>query len=330
MPNPLRLILLIVLPVLTLMSQPALSQNLDDPFRPDWLAPNDTKFLQTGLALEGLYVGLIDGEWGSGSQRALDKFLAGRVSGQQVTYRDLGPLVQRTQLAIQVDFWQGLADFPDKVSFLVPLAIVQQDRGSDLFTLASADGSLKIRLLEQDKDKTVEMHQWLIDNHKGTKQELYQNYDDSRLITSGILKSGKTVYLRSEFTRAGSIVTVLVQYEPWQKARGALIVSSITYQGVASLSLDSYSPLAALLREGSQPARPAQPVGGGVGISRPAPGTGSGSPAGGGSGGGIGISRPAPGTGSQPGIGSGGGISRPSAPVASHSFTIPTLPPAAD
>ncbi|WP_319825748.1 hypothetical protein [Thalassovita sp.] len=325
----LRQILQIALPLLILLSQPVAAQQLDDPFKPEWLPPNDTKYLQTGLALEGLYVGLIDGEWGSGSQRALDKFLAGRVSGQQITYRDLAPLVQRTQLSIQADFWQGITDFPDKVSFLAPLAIVQQDRGSDLYTLSSPDGSLKIRLIEQEKDKTIEMHQWLIDNHKGTKQELYQNYDDARLITSGVLKSGKTVYLRSQFTRAGTIVTVLVQYEPWQKERGALISSSITFDGMASLSLDSYSPLAEILRLANRPARPSQPVGGGgIGISRPAPG-GAGRP-GGGTGSGAGISRPAPGSATQPGSGSGGGIARPSAPIASHTFTIPALPGMAD
>lgn len=326
----LRPILMIALTVLALAgAKPAAAQTLDEPFKPDWMSNADLKFLQTGLTLEGLYLGLIDGEWGPGSQSALDKSL-GKSGNQRLG--DLLPLLQRTQIAIQTDFWQGVNDFTEKATFLAPMTVVQQDMGSDLFTLQSADGSLKIRLIENDKDKTIEMHQWLLDNHKGAKQDLYRNYTEQRLITSGVLKSGKTVYLRSEYARSKTIVTVLVQYEPWQKERGALVAASISFEGPTFLTLDQYGSLGALLRQGTQPVRPSQPVSGGGGISRPAPGTGGGQqpeqP-----GGGIGISRPAPGTGptpAQPGTAGGGGIARPSAPVASMSFDIPALPTAAE
>lgn len=36
----------------------------------------DIRYLQVGLALEGGHVGLIDGRWGAGSQRALEAFTA--------------------------------------------------------------------------------------------------------------------------------------------------------------------------------------------------------------------------------------------------------------
>lgn len=305
---PLRLFLLPILVVISLVFSLscAQAQNSSDVFKPDWLSKNDAKFLQTGLTLEGLYVGLIDGDFGKGSLRALDRFMAGRYGGGQLKYRDLKPLVQRTMTAIQVDFWQGVNDFPRKATFLAPMAIMEQDHGSDLFTLQTADGSLKIRMIENDKDKTIEMHEWLLDNHKGTKQELYQSYNEKHLITSGKLKSGKTVYLRSQYARVGTIITVLVQYEPWQKARGALISASISFDGPTSLSLDRASPLGALLHQESRPAKPSQPVSGG--ISRPAPGAGF---------------QP-----SQPGNGGGSVIARPSVPVASNSFVLPDLPPA--
>jgi hypothetical protein len=353
--------LLAFLSALILWVAPAAAQELDEPFKPDWLSKEEARYLQTGLTLEGLYVGLIDGDWGRGSQAALDKFMAGRNSGQ-LRYRDLAPLVQRTQQAIQTDFWQGINDFPKRATFLAPMAILQQDYGSELFTLQSPDNSLKIRLIDNDKDKTIEMHQWLIDNHKGTKQELYQKYTDQRLVTSGVLGSGKTVYLRSEYAKSNAIVTVLVQYEPWQRERGMLVAASINYEGWGiGLALPDYSPLARLLEQpGGRAARPSEPVkpvtgGGGGGIARSEPGKGGGqqpaqpSQPGNGGGNGGGISRSEPGTGgsgertpdigsggsggSNPGIGSGGsggGISRPSAPIAanSQSFSIPALPPA--
>ena len=155
--TPLRLFLLPFLAVTVLMLgwSNAKAQNSNDVFKPDWLSPSDARFLQTGLALEGLYVGLIDGDFGTGSLRALDRFMAGRYAGGQLKYQDLKPLVQRTMKAIQVDFWQGVNDFPNKATFLAPMAIMEQDRDSDLFTLQTADGSLKIRMIENDKDKTI-------------------------------------------------------------------------------------------------------------------------------------------------------------------------------
>lgn len=298
------------------------AQTLDDPFNPDWLSDDEARFLQTGLTLEGLYVGLIDGDFGRGSQAALDKFMSGRTSGQ-LRYRDLAPLVRRTQQLIQTDFWQGVNDFPKRATFLAPMAILERDTSSELFTLQSPDNSLKIRLIDNDKDKTVEMHEWLIENHKGTKQELYQKYNDQRLVTSGVLKSGKTVYLRSEYSKSQAIVTVLVQYEPWQKERGALVAASINFAGWGiGLGLSDYSPLARLLEQ-PDAARPTEPVkpatGGGSGIARSEPGTGGG------------ISRSQPGTGgSAPRVGSdtGGGIGRSAAPIAANSlsFSIPPLP----
>lgn len=328
------------------------AQELDEPFKPDWLSDHEARYLQTGLTLEGLYVGLIDGDWGRGSQAALDKFMAGRTSGSTLTYRDFAPLVRRTQEAIQTDFWQGINDFPNRATFLAPMAILEQDRNSELFTLQSPDNSLKIRMIDNDREKTIEMHQWLIDNHKGTQQELYQKYTDSRLVTSGVLGSGKTVYLRSEYARSNVIVTVLVQYEPWQKERGALVAASINFDGYGTvLALPEHSPLAQLLDGGStgsaRPSEPVKPVfgggGSGGGISRSEPGTGGRQPAqpGNGGSGGGGIARTQPGTGGgNPGIGAGGsggsggsvgGIGRPAAPIAGHSlsFNIPPLPPAA-
>ncbi|THD76304.1 hypothetical protein E7681_00230 [Thalassobius vesicularis] len=320
MTRSLRVILLIALPLLTLGSA-LRAQSMDDPFRPDWMSYSDLQFLQTGLTLQGLYVGLIDGKWGKGSQGALERAL-GRASGSDIRNRDLLPLLQATRDAIQTDFWQGVTDFPDKVTFLAPMSVVQQDLGSELFTLQSPDQSLKIRLIENDKDKTVEMHKWLIENHKGTKQQLYQKYDKTVLITSGLLGNGKTVYLRSQYARSQTIVTVLVQYDPSEKERGQLVAASISYDRPITLTLDQYGTLARLMSEGTTPVRPSQPAQPGGGIS------------GGGSGGGIGISRPAPGTGTQPappaqpGGGSGGGIGigRPAAPIASGSFTIPPVP----
>jgi len=314
----------------------AIADDLDTPFPPQWMSPEEARFLQTGLTLEGLYVGLIDGKWGSGSQAALDKFMAGRLKGRQLTYGDLRPLVQRTQQAIQTDFWQGINDFPDRATFLAPMAILQQDKSSDLFTLQTTDNSLKIRLIDNDKDKTIEMHQWLIDNHKGTKPELYQKYTDKRLVTSGKLKSGKTVYLRSEYAKSGVIVTVLVQYEPWQKDRGALIAASINYEGWGiRLGIPTNSPLTRLLGGGdgstSRPSKPVTPAtGGSGGISRSQPGTGS-QPAQPSSGG---IARSQPGSGGTPVTGTGGsggssgGISRPVTGVAANSmsFSIPPVP----
>lgn len=316
--------------LILLVSPVAAQQNLDDPFKPDWLSDDEARFLQTGLTLEGLYVGLIDGDFGRGSMAALDKFMAGRTSGV-LKYRDLAPLVQRTQQAIQTDFWQGINDFPKRATFLAPMAILEQDTSSDLFTLQSPDNSLKIRLIDNDREKTIEMHKWLIDNHKGTKQELYQKYNDERLVTSGKLKSGKTVYLRSEYSKSQTIVTVLVQYEPWQKERGALVAASISFSGWGiGLGLSDYSPLSRLLEQPGGAARPSDPVkpatggGSGGGISRSQPGTVSQPAQPGGSGGsGAGISRSEGGSG-----GSGGGIGRAAAPIAGHSlsFSIPPLP----
>ncbi len=352
------LLWLLCLPLVLILPQAGTAQQrsiAQDVFKPDWLGRQEARYLQAGLTLEGLYLGLLDGEWGKGSQSALDRYLSARGQGTRaIVYGDLLPLVTATQATIQIEFWQGVNDFPKKATFLAPMALMQPDTTAEHFTLKSGDGSLLVRLIENDKDQTISMHQWLIDNHAGSTKELYRNYSDQRLITSGLLKSGKTVYLRSEYAKSNSIVTVLVQYEPFQKMRGQMIAASISYEGYGTaIGLPQGSAIGDLLNLNRETARPSEPVrpvfgsggsggdgaGGGGGISRPAPimrpehppqGNQPAPP----TGGGIGIARPAPGTGpSQPGIGaggSGGGIARPAAPIAANSlsFAIPSLPPA--
>lgn len=44
---------------------------LAEPFDAGELTAAETRFLQAGLAFEGVYLGLLDGEWGDMSQRAL-------------------------------------------------------------------------------------------------------------------------------------------------------------------------------------------------------------------------------------------------------------------
>lgn len=66
----------------------------NDPFDARRLASDERRFLQAALGFAGPYLGLLDGDWGRGSQSALETAL-GHIAPSDITFGHLRPLVAR-------------------------------------------------------------------------------------------------------------------------------------------------------------------------------------------------------------------------------------------
>ena len=203
----------------------SLAQERESEFDARLLTVDEKRYLQAALIFEGTYVGLLDGQWGQGSQTALMHYAGRRSSDDVVRNRDLVPLLSAFGAELLSAGWRVLYSDATDQSYLVPISLVEIDKSTEHPTLQTPDGSLLIRALAEFPQKSFEMHDWLRANHAGPA-EIYQSYRESRWITSAQLRGGKFAYLRSSRLKT-FIISILVQYEPWQKRRGQLIVSSI-------------------------------------------------------------------------------------------------------
>nr|WP_245398559.1 serine protease [Oceaniglobus trochenteri] len=115
------------------------------------------------------------------------------------------------------------------------------------------------------------MHDWARANHAGNAPA-YSSASDDRVITAATLASGRRVYLRS-WLREGVFLTLLIQSEPSQFNRAALIAASLKAGYAADITPGDR--LLALVAPVPAPARP----GGGIArapdrsdpVGRPAP-----------------------------------------------------------
>ncbi|MCI4662008.1 MAG: hypothetical protein MRY63_09345 [Neomegalonema sp.] len=149
------------------------------------------------MALEGDYLGLLDGRWGQRSQQA---FLAFRDRQNLTSLASAYTrLIDLNQMA------SARYDFRDRrieafgVSLLVPTRLLgsQTDPEAGEWIWKSSDGSLLITLQESDMQTAQYLHEsaghgWI----DGTPS--YQLRQPARWVTSGSSDRGEGLYLRSD------------------------------------------------------------------------------------------------------------------------------------
>ena len=84
------------------------------------LTVEEKRFLQAGLAFANAYNGLLDGAWGSGSQRALERYEVRNGRSEFVTNADVLFLALETYKILDKDGWVRQYSSALDMSFLVP------------------------------------------------------------------------------------------------------------------------------------------------------------------------------------------------------------------
>lgn len=215
------------------------------PFHPSHLTVDELRFLQAVLAYTNHYNGLLDGDWGPASQRALEQaFHKGDRAGAP------------TNLYVSVLAYVGEAAFIEKgwkieafnaygLSMLVPFETIELGGESELFfNLEDTSSSLRYSLTSGDVAFTQQFHDYAWEK---SDQPIapYSLRRDGLAVTSVTLTDGHTLYTRSDLI-GERWSTVIITAAPEDAGPLAMVTASISSGRWRPLGL----PSGGLLRQG--------------------------------------------------------------------------------
>ncbi len=178
------------------------ADQLRDEFDARMLTDQEKRLLQAGLAFANVYNGLIDGAWGSGSQRALERFTAENGgSSAFVTNADAVYAAMRAFSAINSEGWERQYISALDMSFLVPTAALVDGAPSDAFVSMNVSGRSIGYSMTIDNGTAAEgYHAYTARQAVG---EVYSVRRPKLWITSARSAAGVTLYTRSDFRTTG-------------------------------------------------------------------------------------------------------------------------------
>jgi S1-C subfamily serine protease len=165
------------------------------------LTQAEKRFLQVSLAFLGHYNGLIDGAWGQGSQRALERYNLAEGRTPFVSNADVLFLAVEGVTALETHGWVRQYNSGLDMSFLVPTIGLTARDGSEAFANFDVVGtSIGYSLTIGDEGQVVRLHDYtaaeaVIEPYLVRKPGLW--------ITSARTASGRSLYTRSDHRRGG-------------------------------------------------------------------------------------------------------------------------------
>lgn len=203
-----RLLPVIVAIVVGLSSSVSARELLQLEFDARPLTFGEKRFLQTALAFEDHYKGLMDGEWGARSQRALEAFTADVADGPPY-WGFVGILALSLFDRIDEHGWAIERIDSLGLSFLVPTGSIIRLADSTYFTNWEHEGSsLSYALATTDASRAAGFHEFTLDRH-GSRDELYTVRDRRLWITRATKADGEIIYTRSDFVNGGWSTIIL-------------------------------------------------------------------------------------------------------------------------
>ena len=189
------------------------------------LTDQEKRLLQAGLAFANFYNGLIDGAWGSGSQRALERFTAeSGGSAAFVTNADAVLAAMEAFTAINAEGWERQYVSALDMSFLVPTAALVDGETSDAFVNMNVSGRSIGYSMTIDTGAAAETyHAYTARQAVG---EVYTVRRPKLWITSARTPDGVTLYTRSDL-RAGGWSTLMISGADRDAGALAAITGSI-------------------------------------------------------------------------------------------------------
>lgn len=199
----LRILVLVLLFLIQIAPARAFTADqLADEFDARLLTDQEKRLLQTGLAFANVYNGLIDGAWGSGSQRALERFTAeSGGSAAYVTNADAVLAAMQAFTAINAEGWERQYISALDMSFLVPTAVLVDGAPSEAFVNMNVSGrSIGYSMTIDNGGAAETYHTYTAGQGVG---EVYSVRRPKLWITSARTADGVTLYTRSDLRAAG-------------------------------------------------------------------------------------------------------------------------------
>ncbi|MFA9229649.1 MAG: serine protease [Microgenomates group bacterium] len=171
------------------------------------LTAEEKRFLQAGLAFANAYNGMIDGAWGQGSQRALERYEVRNGRSEFVTNADVLFLALDAYTILEKDGWVRQYNSALDMSFLVPtVGFVAGAPNENFINMELAGTSLGYSLTVGDGYEAQPLHEFTAQEATG---EVYQVRKPLLWITSARTVGGLSLYTRSDF-RQGLWSTIML------------------------------------------------------------------------------------------------------------------------
>lgn len=172
------------------------AQELLEEFNAATLTADEVRYLQFGLALAGRYVGLMDGKWGAGSQRALEVWARSADLELPLQNWEVVWLARETADKINADGWEQHYFGALGVSLAMPKDM-ETSKKDHYTNYDHSTSSLNYRLVFGDFFLANRIHEIVLsDAIPGSTP--YTVRRDDIYITSTEPRAGMTVYVRSD------------------------------------------------------------------------------------------------------------------------------------
>lgn len=256
---PVRVVVLICLVMLAFGLRTVHAQGVQQTeFDARLLSFQEKRIVQAALAFSGDYNGLLDGAWGKGSQRALERYTLRHLNTVKPVFADLQDLLAEFELERQTSGWWISYSDSTGISFAFPENLVSSDpEHSSEFTSAwgSADSRFSLVIAYGGLADALNFHRYSY-QHARAGSEPYQSIKPGRIVTSSELPGGVFSYVRSDLI--GDIyMTISLMSGAEHAGRVALLSGSIQVGRGSDLTLPLDGVLAAVLRPAPEPAAPA-------------------------------------------------------------------------
>ena len=182
---------------------------LFDEFDARRLTETEKRFLQTALAFVGAYNGTIDGLWGAGSQRSIERYAEkSEISGYVPNWLP-ALLAGATAEKMRSEGWaETYFDVLD-MSFLIPKGNIRAGQDSEAFLNWNHEkSSLGYSLTRGDAEQVLRLHDYTVQQARvGTTP--YKVRKDRYWVSSVMNSAGLTLYTRSDY-RNGRWSTIML------------------------------------------------------------------------------------------------------------------------
>ncbi len=195
-------------------------------FNPGKLVKSEKRFLQTALAFEGRYVGLLDGAWGGLSREAMHRYSHSEFGSASENWHMVMlaySLFERTKR----DGWQFNYIEAAGISLLWPFKSIVADPPVGKFAdFRHTRSSLGMSIAIQSGREALRTHDFVRGRHVGI-DPVYALSKKHLAISSSELPGGGSLYARSNFVR-GAWTTVLLSSNAEDNALLTAVAASIT------------------------------------------------------------------------------------------------------
>lgn len=254
-----RIMVLLCLVMLALGLRAGHAQGLQQSeFDARLLSLQEKRIVQAALALSGDYNGLLDGAWGKGSQRALERYTLRHLNTVKPIFADLRDLLGAFEAERQSSGWWISYNDSTGISFAFPDKLVSPDpeHSSDFAgAWVSADGRFSLVIAYGALAEALNFHRYAY-QHARAGTEPYQSVKPGRIVTSSELSGGVFSYVRSD--SVGNVyMTISLLSGTEHAGRVAMLSGSIQRGRGSELTLPPGGVLATLLQLAQDPPPPA-------------------------------------------------------------------------